>query len=194
MVCAHVLRSAGSEETKVCSEFRATVTPKQALSALLNAYPEYYRGRAVSRVLHFIVEPLFSRERVQLCIYAESSDFYRSSYNPAPKLSSPFLLLYCLPSLPSLVLPPSPPSRCGSAFVRKQMAVSAYRSLSLSGFDQSTSMAMEGDMDIDMDIDLGPVTDLEAFQLVRLPNASNGLMDGNRCSDRNRSNISRLSV
>lgn len=74
------------------------------------------------------------------------------------------------------------------------MAVSAYRSLSLSGFDQSTSMAMEGDMDIDMDIDLGPVPDLEAFQLVCTSNAFNELIDGNKCSDRNRSNISRLSV
>ena len=46
------------------------------------------------------------------------------------------------------------------------MAVSAYPSVSLSGLDQSTSMAMDGDMDIDMDIDLGPVADLDVFQPV----------------------------
>lgn len=74
------------------------------------------------------------------------------------------------------------------------MAVSAYPSLSLSGLDQSTSMVMEGDMDIDMDIDLGPVADLEAFQPVRTSSASNGPMDGNTFSDQNRSNLSRLSV
>lgn len=49
-------------------------------------------------------------------------------------------------------------------------------------------------MDIDMDIDLGPVADLEAFQPVCASNASSGLVDGNTCSDQNRSNLSRLSV
>lgn len=51
------------------------------------------------------------------------------------------------------------------------MGVSAYPSVSLSGLDQSTSMAMEGDMDTDMDIDLGPVADLEVFQPVRTSGA-----------------------
>lgn len=96
-----------------------------SLSALLNAYPEYYRGRAVSRVLHFIVEPwhslspLFSRERVQLCIYAESSDFYRCSHSPHPNSAHPssYFTVY----LPSLLLFSllSPPSRCGSASVKE---------------------------------------------------------------------------